>query len=94
MRDMSNQEAVEMMRRAAGEIRHQRGIIETLSPKAEAYDTIRKILNLIPGQGGYTTEDLAYTLDRRAKELEEIVNADKHASDCTAQDPLAVAKAV
>ncbi len=69
MKDMSNQEAVEMMRAASREIKDLRATIERLTPKADAYDKLSIVLELLPQKSRGYGEDLAYKLDRRIEEL-------------------------
>ena len=45
---MNDQEAVQMMKRASGEIKSLRAQIATLAPKADAYDSLRAIIGLLP----------------------------------------------
>lgn len=68
---MNDREAIEMMRRAAGEIRDLRAHIDRLSPRAEAYEVIRTITGMVPRPSMGGSPDLAWQLDRRAAELEK-----------------------
>jgi hypothetical protein len=68
---LSKQEAIEMMELCKHEIADLRGVIGRLEPKAEAYDAIVKILSLIPGRSQGATEDLAWILAKRIRELKE-----------------------
>jgi hypothetical protein len=69
---MDDREAIEMMRRASAEIKLLRKQIDVLMPKADAYDMIGKILNLLPAASRGYGEDVAYMLDKRIKELEKV----------------------
>ena len=56
---------IKMMERCRSEIISQRRTIESLSPKADAYETIRKMIGIMaPQGGGYDSEDLVYVLDK------------------------------
>lgn len=74
-REFSNREAIEMMQRCVNEIKLLRARIDRLAPKAEAYDNISAVLALVPylngaSRGDAAGVDLAYTLERRIKELQ------------------------
>lgn len=60
-----------MGRRAASEIKHLRAQVEALRPKAEAYDTITKIVGVAVGNGpqGYS-EDIAWLIEREIEKVE------------------------
>lgn len=66
---MEDQEAIEMMARCSAEIRRQRSEIERLSPAADAFRVISRIVGLIPGASQAYGEDLAWRLDNRIAEL-------------------------
>lgn len=66
---MSNQEAIEMMSRCEREIAALRATIAQLQPKADAYDNIAIILDLLPKRSQGMSEDLAWVLRRRIEEL-------------------------
>lgn len=75
---MEPQEAIEMMRRASGEIKTLRGTIGHLHPKADAYDTIRQITDLMPQRSQGMGEDVAWRLDQRIREIEaKLANPEK-----------------
>jgi phage shock protein A len=65
---------IKMMRRASGEIKELRKIIDAIGPRAEAYEMIKKILSMVPGPGSSAGEDVAWTLDQEANKLEEKLN--------------------
>lgn len=65
----NNREMVEMMRRCSSEIRDLRAQIAFLKPKADAYDNLASVLRLLPQPPVGYSEDLAWTLDKRIKEL-------------------------
>lgn len=76
---MTNQDAIQMMRRASQEIRDLRRTIDTLAPKADAYDTIRRLSVSIAGpepSRGYG-EDLVWRLDKEAAALEAELAAER-----------------
>lgn len=67
---MENTEALQMMQRCAEDIRALRRQIDTLRPKAEAYDMIAKILQLLPsGHCMGSGEDVLWLLDRKIAKL-------------------------
>jgi hypothetical protein len=68
---MNDKEAIEMMRRASDEIKTLRRTIEQLAPKADAYDAIRQMQDMMPRRTQGYGEDVAYLLDRRIKEIED-----------------------
>lgn len=70
-RQMTDREAVQMMRRAADEIRTLRRINAELGPRADAYDSIKSVLNLMPRPSQGYGEDVAWLLEKRIAELEE-----------------------
>lgn len=76
MNDVTNAEALDMMRRCRDEIMSLRREVERLAPKAEAYDRIGAILNLLPRPSTGHGEDLAWRLEKRIKELSEPRPAD------------------
>lgn len=67
---MTDQEAMEMMRRCKDEILTLRGEVSRLRPRAEAYDNIGRILDLLPQRSVVMGEDLVWRLDKRLRELE------------------------
>lgn len=69
MKDITNVEAIEMMNRCKQEVISLRGEIDRLRPKAEAYDSIKAILRLLPQPSVGMGEDLVWTLNRRISEL-------------------------
>lgn len=70
MRDtISNLEAIEMMNRCKHEIAGLRAEIGRLKPKADAYDSVATVLNLLPKPSVSMGEDLVWTLDKRIREL-------------------------
>jgi hypothetical protein len=75
MGEMSNSEAMQMMRRASDEIKGLRATIERLQPKAEAYDSLRAVLDLLPRPSRGYGEDVAFLLDRRIEEIKKAENA-------------------
>lgn len=67
---MHDSEAIQMMRRASEEIKSLRRTIDRLAPKADAYDAIRQMQDLMPRRSEGASEDVAWLLDRRIKELQ------------------------
>jgi len=73
MRDtIDNREALQMMARCKDEIQTLRAQIERLKPKADAYDNLAIVLNLLPRQSVGMGEDLVWVLDKRMRELAEV----------------------
>lgn len=66
---INNKEAIDMMLRCKSEIAGLRATIERLKPKADAYDNLAIVLNLLPRQGMGASEDLVWILDKRIREL-------------------------
>lgn len=66
---MQDQEALDMMKRCRDEIRQQRAIIDQLTPKAQAWEQLCKVLNLLPQPSQGYGEDLAWRLEKRIDEL-------------------------
>lgn len=62
-------ELIEVMKRCSGEIKSLRAEIARLQPKADAYDKLSIVLNLLPRQSQAYGEDLAWRLDQRIAEL-------------------------
>ena len=75
---MKDRDAIDMMRRCSEEIKTLRRQVGDLAPKADAYESIRTVLGLVPlsrAPQGYG-EDLAYRLDREIANLEEADRAE------------------
>lgn len=70
MKPFNDKEAIEMMDRCIVEIKNLRGQIDRLRPKAEAYDNIAIVLNLLPKQSQGYGEDLTWVLQKRIAELQ------------------------
>jgi len=70
---MHDKEAIDMMQRCKQEIVSLRKQIDYLQPRAEAYEKISQVLNLLPRQGIGMGEDLVSTLDKRIRETEQIL---------------------
>jgi len=64
-------EFIGMARACSSEIKALRAQIDRLKPKAEAYDNMAAILNLLPRPNFPMSEDLAWKLDRRIEELSQ-----------------------
>lgn len=67
---MTNTEALEMMMRCKEEILSLRRTIDRLTPKADAYDQMSKVLNLLPERSQGMGVDLAWSLQKRIEELQ------------------------
>lgn len=67
---MTPWEQVVMMKECVAEIKHLRTHIAHLTPKAEAYDMLQKIMHHIPGKSQGYSEDIVYKLEN---EIESIV---------------------
>lgn len=76
---MTPTDTIQMMERCAAEIQGLRAQIERLTPKAEAYDSIRLILGLLPAPSQAYGEDLAWML--RKAIADEKDRRDKNAVD-------------
>ena len=72
---MQDQEALEMMQRCAEEIRSQRRTIDQLAPKAQAWDALCAVLNLLPKPAQGAVPDLAWYLDKRSSMLRDAMEA-------------------
>ena len=70
--EINNQEAIEMMNRCKQEILSMRATIDRLKPKADAYDNLVVVLNLLLCPSIGMGEDLVWTLDKRIRELTPI----------------------
>lgn len=68
---MNDHEAIQMMKRCRDEIRQQRATIEHLMPKAQAWDQLCKVLNLLPQPSQGYGEDLVWRLDEEIKAVSE-----------------------
>lgn len=65
-------EAIEVVNRCRFEIINLRQQISILLPKAEAYDNLVSIIQLLPKPSVVTMgEDLVWMMDKRIKELKE-----------------------
>ncbi|MGU3656798.1 hypothetical protein [Methylobacterium fujisawaense] len=60
---MHDQQAIQMMQRCREELLTQRRRIEALAPKAEAYDALCAVLDLLPKRSVGMTEDLTWRLE-------------------------------
>lgn len=77
MREVSRNEFVEMARRCSNEIKDLRSQIARLQPKADAYEKLSMVLNLLPQVSQGYGEDVAWMLDKRIREIEEAAAAEK-----------------
>lgn len=69
VRPMTSEEAREMMIRCRDEITHLRKRLSEVEPKADAYDSIRAILGMMPQRSVGMAEDLVWRLQKRIDEL-------------------------
>lgn len=74
---MNEREQIEMMRRASDEIKTLRAEIGRLQPKADAYEKLSQVLGLLPQPSRGYGEDVAWMLDKRIKEIEAGIAAEK-----------------
>lgn len=72
-----------MMRRASSEIKDLRARISTLAPKAEAYDNMAALIDLLPKRSQSMGEDVAWKLDKRIEELKTAMAAEKEKTNGT-----------
>lgn len=66
---MKDVDAVQMMQRCKEEILSMRRRINELEPKADAYDMMRKVLNLLPQPSQGMSEDIVWRLERSIAEI-------------------------
>ncbi|WP_127523649.1 hypothetical protein [Mesorhizobium sp. Z1-4] len=79
---MDQNEALAMMRRCREEIVSLRRANAELAPKAQAYDDMSKLIRVaIPERAVGMGEDLAWTLDKRIREVEAELEASKSNED-------------
>ena len=83
---MEDKKAIQMMERCAEEIRTLRRINAELAPKADAYDALRQVLNLLPQPSQGYGEDLVWRLE---KDIADIKAADQPSpvEDAAEQEP-------
>lgn len=67
---MTPMEQVNMMQRCIEELRSLRAYTARLEPKAEAWDTLVKVIGMMPGKSQGYSEDIVFKLQ---KEIETIV---------------------
>ena len=66
---MTPNEQVEMMKRLVYEIRELRNQIAAYKPKAEAYDLLTAIVNLLPKRSEGQSEDIVWMLEKKIDEI-------------------------
>ncbi len=66
---MKDQEAIKMMELASAEIKQLRIVNDRLTPRAEAFDALQAVLNLMPQSSQGYGEYVAWMLDKRIREL-------------------------
>lgn len=74
---MNDRDAIDMARRCAGEIKMLRRHIAELAPKAEAYDALLSVLNLLPRPSQGHAPDLVWQLERQITDLEAAMSQPK-----------------
>jgi hypothetical protein len=62
-------EFIEMAERAANDIDSLRAQIRDIAPRAEAFNALQQVLDLMPKRSVGSAEDLAWMLRRRAEAL-------------------------
>lgn len=67
---MTDNDVIDMVQRCIEEISMLRAANAELAPKAEAYDTIRSILNLLPRPATGYGEDIVWRLKKQIAELQ------------------------
>lgn len=67
---MNDKEAIQMMQRCIMEMETQRATISRLQPKADAYDNMAVILQLLPQPSQGYGEDLVWQLKKAIEELQ------------------------
>lgn len=77
--DMTRSEVIEMMKRASADIKALRAQIADLRPRADAYDRLAQVLDLLPTRNVGMAEDVAWLLDRRVAELEGAMHREDNA---------------
>lgn|GEM_PF-5483068 len=77
--DITRSEAIEMMKRASAEIKALRAQIADLRPRADAYDRLAQVLDLLPTRNVGMAEDVAWMLDRRVVDLEGAMHREDNA---------------
>lgn len=83
---MNYNQAREMLIRCKSEIQLLRKQIDELAPKAEAYDSIRQILQLMPQRGGGMGEDVVWIIDKELKTINDGIKADAAAKNQQIKD--------
>jgi len=68
-----------MMKRASAEIKELRAQIADLRPRADAYDRLAQVLDLLPERSSGIAEDVARLLDRRVADLENAMHREANA---------------
>ena len=77
---MKDRNAVQMMQRCVEEIKQLRRINAELAPKADAYDSLRQVLKMVPQPSQGYGEDLVRRLEKEIADIQSIV-ADETVSD-------------
>jgi hypothetical protein len=68
---MHDKEAIDMMERCMGEITSLRREVDELRPKADAYDSIKQILGMMPSRSIGMGEDLVWRLKKRIEQTKD-----------------------
>lgn len=81
----------DMMLRCKDELVQQQRFIDNIRPKAEAYNLLTKIIDLIPGRPDSAGVDLVWRLEQRIKKLEDEILIPREQvvnEETKAQEPL------
>tara|TARA_R110000796_G_scaffold68034_5_gene156047 strand:+ start:275 stop:511 length:237 start_codon:yes stop_codon:yes gene_type:complete len=78
---MDDKQAIQMMQRSIETIKSLRRANAELAPKAEAWDAIRQVLNLLPQQSQGMEPDLVWMLEKEIAEIRANDVGDKVAAD-------------
>lgn len=69
---MTDKDIIDMINRCIEEIKMLRGRIVSLEPKAHAYESVTKILDLLPKPSQGHGEDLLWRLEKQVQELRAV----------------------
>lgn len=76
---MTKHDTKEMIQRCIEEIEGLRRRLAIAEPKAEAYDTLRQVLGLLPRANQGFGEDMVWRLKLQLKELDKVEPTEAHA---------------
>lgn len=84
---MHDKQAIKMMQRCLAQLQEQRRVIENLTPKAEAWDTLRQVIELGRPHAGYASRpDLEHTLEKEISMLVSDGLVETNTADVTDHD--------